>query len=83
VLAFTATGAALLLWPAHDETVLEHHHEAMKHDHLHVHDEHRDHGHDHWDIEVSEAHSHPHRHGPLRHSHPYVINLHHPVWPKG
>lgn len=83
VLAFTATGAALLLWPAHDKTVLEHHHEAMKHDHLHVHDEHHDHSHDHGDIEVGEAHSHPHRHGPLLHSHPYVINHHHPVWPKG
>lgn len=83
VVALAATVAALLLWTAHDEIVLEHHHEAMEHEHLHVHDGHHHHDHDHGDIEPGEPHSHPHRHEPLRHSHPYVINLHHPVWPEG
>lgn len=83
VVALAATGAALLLWPARDQNVLEHQHAAMEHDHSHVHDEHHDHDHDHGDFEDGEPHSHSHRHGPLRHSHPYVISLHHPVWPKG
>ena len=81
VLASSATAAAVVLWPTDDPRDLEHLHEAMAHEHLHVHDEHHRHGHEGW--EGPEPHRHPHRHAPLRHTHPYVIDLHHPVWPKG
>jgi MFS family permease len=86
LIALAGTVAALLLWPARDDAVLAHHHEAMAHEHLHVHDEHHrhdhDHDHDHGDAEIGEPHSHAHHHAPLRHRHPYVINLHHSVWPR-
>lgn len=79
LLALASTVAALALWPARDPGDLEHLHEGMEHAHLHVHDEHHGHAHEGW--EGAEPHRHPHRHAPLRHSHPYVIDLHHPVWP--
>ncbi len=81
VVASGATAAAVVLWPADDPRDLEHLHEAMAHEHLHVHDEHHRHGHEGW--EGPEPHRHPHRHAPVRHKHAYVIDLHHPVWPKG
>lgn len=83
LIALAGTASALVLWPASDDAVLEHHHEAMEHEHPHVHDEHHRYGHDHEDAAIGEPHSHGHHHTSLRHRHPYVINLHHPVWPSG
>jgi len=79
VIALVASGSAIILWPADDHIELEHLHEEMEHEHLHVHDEHHQHAHEGW--EGTEPHRHPHRHAPLRHRHPYVIDLHHPGWP--
>jgi MFS family permease len=67
-------------WPAKDPLVLSHEHPARDHSHPHVHDEHHRHEHEGW--EGPEPHAHPHRHGGLRHSHAYVIDLHHPSWPR-
>ncbi|MGI9402495.1 MAG: MFS transporter [Rhizobiaceae bacterium] len=69
----------IFVWPSNESTVLEHVHEAVDHSHMHVHDEHHQHEHEGW--EGPEPHSHPHRHKPLRHSHIYVIDGHHPRWP--
>lgn len=80
-LTIAGTLAALWLWPAEDAEVLEHDHPELNHDHLHVHDEHHQHEHEGW--EGPEPHSHPHRHGPLRHRHAFVIDDHHPTWPRG
>lgn len=80
VISLIASGAAIVLWPAHDRTELEHLHEEMEHEHLHLHDAHHQHAHEGW--EGPEPHRHPHRHAPLRHTHPFVIDLHHPVWPR-
>ncbi len=74
-----STLAALAVWPAREPGELEHLHETLEHEHLHVHDEHHRHEHEGW--EGPEPHSHPHRHARLQHKHPYVIDLHHPVWP--
>ena len=79
-LAVAGTLTALLVWPARDPVELEHTHEAREHEHLHVHDEHHQHEHEGW--EGPEPHSHPHRHKPLRHSHAYMIDAHHPAWPR-
>jgi MFS family permease len=81
LIALAGTALAFMLWPAREDGVLEHHHEALAHEHPHIHDEH--HRHDHDDAEIGEPHSHAHHHTALRHRHPYVINLHHPVWPGG
>ncbi len=81
LVALIATAAALVLWSARGLIELEHVHEEMEHKHLHVDDEHHQHVHEGW--EGPEPHSHSHRHAPLRHKHPYVIDLHHPVWPRG
>lgn len=79
LVALTSTAAALALWPAHDPVEVEHLHEALEHEHLHVHNEHHQHSHEGW--EGQEPHRHPHGHAPLQHKHPYVIDLHHPMWP--
>ncbi|MEN8133296.1 MAG: MFS transporter, partial [Pseudomonadota bacterium] len=79
LVTLTSTVAALALWPAHDPNEVEHVHQALEHEHLHVHDEHHQHAHEGW--EGPQPHSHPHEHLPLRHKHPYVIDLHHPMWP--
>ena len=73
------TAVALLLWPARDPSDLEHLHEPIEHEYLHIHDEHHQHPHD--GREGPEPHRHLHLHIPLKHKHPYVIDLHHPVWP--
>ncbi len=78
--AAVGTVAAALLWPRDDATVLEHDHPEHEHTHEHVHDAHHQHHHEGW--EGPEPHVHPHRHGPLRHAHAYVIDDHHPVWPR-
>jgi len=82
VLATVALGAslaALPLWPAADPVEIEHRHEAMDHQHPHTHGEHHRHEHEGW--EGPEPHRHPHRHAPIRHSHRFVIDEHHPLWP--
>tara|TARA_R110002072_G_scaffold1083_42_gene8923 strand:+ start:11554 stop:12927 length:1374 start_codon:yes stop_codon:yes gene_type:complete len=73
------TFLAFYFWPADDHVTLEHWHDAMQHEHPHLHDEHHQHVHD-GDV-GREPHRHPHRHMAGRHSHPYVIDLHHPIWP--
>jgi MFS family permease len=77
--ALTSTAAALALWPAYDPSEVKHRHEALDHEHLHIHDEHHQHSHE--GREGQEPHRHPHPHAPLQHKHPYVIDLHHPIWP--
>jgi MFS family permease len=81
LVALAATAAAFAVWPARDPGELEHLHAAMEHEHLHRHDAHHQHSHEGW--EGPEPHRHPHGHAPLRHKHAYVIDLHHPVWPRG
>ncbi len=84
LLGFLACGASLLaltLWPRDDVSEVEHHHPETEHEHLHVHDAHHQHSHEGW--EGAAPHRHPHRHGPVTHRHTYVIDLHHPLWPRG
>lgn len=78
-LALLGTAAAATLWPPGDPIEIEHIHPGGAHEHLHVHDAHHQHAHEGW--EGPEPHRHPHRHRPMRHRHPVVIDLHHPVWP--
>jgi predicted MFS family arabinose efflux permease len=80
VLALVALLLSVSIWPAQDDTVLPHTHEAMSHEHLHVHDEHHQHEHEGW--EGVEPHKHPHRHAPLTHSHAFVVDMHHEFWPR-
>lgn len=80
LVALVATAAAFVLWPAQDLSEIEHFHEAMEHAHLHTHDVH--HQHLHQGGEGPEPHRHPHSHDLLRHKHAYIIDLHHPVWPR-
>ncbi len=80
LVALTSTAAALALWPAHDPVEVEHLHEALEHEHLHVHDEHHQHVHEGWEGQEPHRHSHGHA-APLQHKHPYVIDLHPPMWP--
>ncbi len=75
-----ASGLALALWPKADSVDAAHEHAPHDHDHLHVHDEHHQHDHEGW--EGPEPHRHRHRHGPVRHIHAFVIDDHHPVWPR-
>ncbi len=79
LIALASTAAALVLWPPGDPSELEHIHEPVTHEHLHIHDAHHQHSHEGW--EGPEPHRHPHPHAPLRHKHPYVIDLHHSIWP--
>jgi len=79
-IAFVATLAAVVLWPSHDPVELEHEHHHFEHEHLHVHDEHHQHTHEGW--EGPEPHCHPHTHTSIRHKHPFVIDKHHPIWPR-
>ena len=78
-LALASTAAASVLWRAYDPSEVEHEHAPLEHEHAHVHDEHHRHEHEGW--EGPEPHRHPHAHKAVRHRHPYVIDLHHPVWP--
>lgn len=80
VVAVAATAAAARLWSAADPTELRHRHEAVRHQHEHLHDEHHRHTHEGW--EGPEPHSHPHEHEATTHSHRFVIDLHHPAWPR-
>jgi MFS family permease len=78
--ALISTITGLILWPANDPIELEHTHTLIEHEHLHVHDKH--HQHDHTKEDSTEPHSHVHRHLPTKHTHPYVIDFHHSLWPK-
>lgn len=80
LIALVSTTVAVSMWPASDPNELEHLHHAMSHEHLHFHDEHHQHNHEGW--EGPEPHSHPHRHSRMKHKHPFVIDLHHQVWPQ-
>ncbi len=77
--SLTATTLAYLLWPADDLTELDHTHPTTHHNHQHTHDAHHQHHHQGW--EGPEPHQHPHAHASINHKHPYIIDLHHPVWP--
>lgn len=80
VICALATLAALRLWPSGDPVAVHHVHAATRHEHLHVHDEHHHHDHEGW--EGPEPHAHPHRHRPVEHRHVFVVDLHHPAWPR-
>ena len=84
VLGLICIGLALAgarLWPRQEHDEIAHEHEAVEHAHEHFHDRHHQHAHE--EAEGEEPHSHLHCHEPLRHSHEYVINLHHTRWPAG
>ena len=74
--------AGARLWPRGDRGEIMHEHAGIEHTHQHFHDRHHQHAHEHGE-DAEEPHSHPHRHEPVRHSHDYVIDLHHPRWPTG
>jgi MFS family permease len=80
LLVIVSSGLAMRLWPEADPEVLEHEHGLLQHEHLHTHDEHHQHEHEGW--EGPEPHRHPHGHAPVRHRHAYVVDYHHPSWPK-
>ncbi|MDF1790403.1 MAG: MFS transporter [Thalassobaculaceae bacterium] len=67
--------AALRVWPAFDPVVIEHQHDDLVHSHGEAHDAH------HRGSVVGRSDDVPHRHAALRHTHPFVIDDHHPVWP--
>ncbi|MCP3871144.1 MAG: MFS transporter [Gammaproteobacteria bacterium] len=71
---------AAMLWPKYDETVLAHTHTETFHEHKHTHGLHHRHDHEGW--EGPEPHTHPHRHLPGHHTHRYIIDDHHAIWPE-
>ncbi|MDH3512305.1 MAG: MFS transporter [Gammaproteobacteria bacterium] len=77
ILVFVIVAAAV--WPRIDQETLEHAHEKVTHEHLHAHGEHHEHAHD--GAEGDESHSHPHEHPELLHTHQFVIDDHHAIWP--
>ena len=77
ILFFVIFAAAV--WPRIDAETLKHAHEKVGHEHLHSHGEHHEHEHD--DGEVDEPHTHAHEHPELMHSHQFVIDDHHAMWP--
>lgn len=79
-MALFATLAAVRLWPSADPMELEHWHPAITHAHRHEHDDHHRHGHE--GGEGQAPHAHSHHHAPGRHRHVFVIDRHHPHWPR-
>lgn len=75
VLAAVATALAYHLWPVNDPQEIEHVHRAEEHEHAYGDCLH--HGPD----AAGVTHPIHHRHEALRHSHVFVIDDHHPVWP--
>lgn len=71
VVAALATALSWRLWPSHDPAEIEHTHAAVHHEHAHGDAFHHS-------SDVSAEHFHPE----LRHSHAFVIDDHHPSWPK-
>ena len=93
VVAAVGAGVAglvgLRLWPGDDPEELWHEHPTLAHSHPHVHDAHHEHGHDAGAEAEEEAqeeaphrHAHAHAHRPLAHRHRFVIDVHHPRWPR-
>ncbi len=79
-LAGLATGLSIAFWRGAPAGALTHDHPAQDHEHPHLHDEHHQHMHEGW--EGPEPHVHPHYHAPLSHAHDFVIDDHHPRWPR-
>lgn len=79
--ALIGTGVAAIVWPRQDPEVIEHEHPNVQHVHRHMHDLHHQHVHE--SKEGVTPHRHQHSHGRLRHAHPFVIDDHHPYWPRG
>lgn len=81
VLALAAAAgaiAAAIMWPRHDPDIIYHVHEPIEHRHP---------------LEAGEHHAPPlvepgldasgrHKHRAIRHAHAFVIDDHHPLWPK-
>ena len=78
-ISLAASILAISLWPQNEPSVIEHYHKSQDHEHLHTHDDHHNHDHEGWEGE--EPHRHPHKHAALKHKHPFVIDLHHQIWP--
>lgn len=79
LMGIVAAFAAVLSWklyPNPDETVLEHTHDTLEHDHNFIDDSH--HGHI---GETGKTFENRHRHQPIRHKHRFVIDHHHSKWP--
>ena len=72
---------AVPVWMRTGNRPLQHTHHDHKHEHFHVHDEH--HQHAHIGDEGPEPHQHLHLHEKLVHSHEFMIDDHHPNWPRG
>ena len=71
-----ASICATRLWPSNDPAEVAHEHPAVEHEHAfgdEIHHEHEANG---------ALHPVLHRHAPQRHSHVFVIDDHHPVWPR-
>lgn len=75
MLAGLATAGATTIWPVGDPREIEHEHPEMEHEHANRDADHHD------PVEGETAKPVRHRHGPQRHSHVFVIDDHHPVWP--
>ncbi len=83
LLALVSTALAAWLWPGKETAEVRHQHAELVHSHPHRHDEHHQHAHD--GVEASSSpgttHEHEHRHDAITHSHIYIIDSHHAVWP--
>jgi MFS family permease len=64
------------VWPPEDPEVIEHEHDGVTHRHGEPDDEHHARGHVEWQSDGS------HSHRPVRHAHAFVIDDHHPAWPR-
>jgi MFS family permease len=84
LLIISALLAAHYLWPQQEPSKMEHNHAAINHNHVHSHDD-PHHTHDHTaqegDKNPSHPHSHQHHHPQTKHSHHFIIDMHHPSWP--
>lgn len=78
--AAIAACVGLRAWPRRDPSELWHTHEELVHSHEHSDDGH--HAHEHDAVENGEPHAHPHRHPRTKHRHRFVVDAHHPVWPR-
>ena len=87
VLCLVSSLTAYAVWPREDSVSLTHTHEAHRHEHPHTHDHHHhqhehEHEHEH-DPDISERpHVHRHHHPAVTHEHEFVIDQHHPHWPR-
>ncbi len=86
LLSLVATALGAFVWTGEPGESLVHVHEDIEHDHWHNHDDHHN-DHEHTPEHAREhtpdhPHQHTHRHARLKHAHPFVIDSHHPVWPK-